>query len=155
MSYLIEYGYIFLKNCSDSVLFLRSVMTWTLLHFTVICWLGIASRTCWDALGYFLPIPRIQTLVLFLYGKEWFHGLLFFDWEIYDMLWCSHYCATIPIGVPPGGKLTWPSNISSLMKVWSERSIFNVGRMEVFVSSIISEPGDHPLLNLLLCSSKI
>ena len=32
------------------------------------------------------------------------------------MLGCSHYCATISIGVPLDGKLTWASNVSSLMK---------------------------------------
>ena len=50
------------------------------------------------------------------------------------------------------GKLTLTSNISSLVKGRSERSIFNVGRVEVFVPSISSEPGNHPLPNLLLCS---
>ena len=39
--------------------------------------------------------------------------------------------------------------------MWYERSIFNFGRVEVFVPIIISEPGDLPLPNLLLCSSKI
>ena len=31
---------------------------------------------------------------------------------------------------------------------------FNVGRVEIFVPSIDSEPGDQPLPNLLFCSSK-
>ena len=57
------------------------------------------------------------------------------------------------MGVPLGVKLTLPSNISSLIKVLSERSIFNVGRMEIFLPIISSEPGDQPLTNLLLCSS--
>ena len=34
-------------------------------------------------------------------------------------------------------------------------SIFIVGRMELFVTSISSEPGNHPLPNLLLCLSKL
>ena len=103
--------------------------------------------------GSFLTILRIQTLVLFLVGTVWLHGLLFYDWEMYDMLWCSQYCVTIPMGVHIGGKLTFPSNISSLIKGWSERSIFNVGRVKIFVQSIIPEPGDQTLTNSLLCSS--
>ena len=54
------------------------------------------------------------------------------------------------MGMPLGRKLTLTSNISYLMKELSKRSIFNVGGMEVFVPSISSEPGDHPLPNLLL-----
>ena len=46
-------------------------------------------------------------------------------------------------------------NISYLMRRLSERSILNVGRVRVFVTSMISEPGDHHLSNLLLCSSNI
>ena len=69
------------------------------------------------------------------------------------MLWCSQYCVTILMGVPLGGKLTLPSNISSLIKGLSEGSIFNAGRVDIFVPSIRSEPGDHPLQNLLLYSS--
>ena len=55
------------------------------------------------------------------------------------------------MGVPIGGKFASTSNILSLMKGWSERSIFNVGRVEVFVPIIIPEYIDHPLPNLLLC----
>ena len=40
-----------------------------------------------------------------------------------------------------------------LMKGQYERSIFNIVRVELFVPIIGSEPGDHPLLSLLLCSS--
>ena len=50
-----------------------------------------------------------------------------------------------------GGKLTLTSNKSYLMKGRYEMSIFNFLRVEVFVPSISSEPGDHPLTNLLLC----
>ena len=46
-----------------------------------------------------------------------------------------------------GEKLRLTSNISSLIKGWFERSIFNVGRVEIFVPSISSEPGDDPLPN--------
>ena len=56
------------------------------------------------------------------------------------------------MGVPIGGKLTLNSTISYLMKGLSKRSNFNVGRVEVFVPSISSEPGDHTFPNLLLCS---
>ena len=130
---------------------LQAVMTCTMLHFTVICWLGMSYKTCCTVVDYYLPMMRIQTLVLFLSWNALFKGMLFVDWEIYDMLWCSQYCVTIQMGVPLGGKLKFTSNISSLMKGWYERSYFNVGRVEVFVPIISSEPGDHPLPNLLLC----
>ena len=120
------------------ILSLRDVMTCTLLHFPVIFWLEMYYKTCWTVVGSFLTIMRIQTLILFLSGDRLFHGLLFVDWYIYYMLWCSHHCDTIPMGVPIGVKLTLTSNISYFMKVWYERSIFNVGRVEVFVSSISS-----------------
>ena len=51
-----------------------------------------------------------------------------------------------------GVKLTLASNIESLIKGLSERSNFNVGRVKIFVPSISSEPGDHSLPNLILCS---
>ena len=132
---------------------LQAFMTFTLLHLLVSCWLDMDSKNCWTVVGSFMPMLRIQKLVLFLAGNEWFHGLLYFDWEIYDRLWCSQYCATMPMGVTLGGKLTLNSNISYLMQGWSERSVFNVRRVEVFVPSISPEPGDHLLSNLLLCSS--
>ena len=59
------------------------------------------------------------------------------------------------MGLRIGGKFTLTSNISSMIKGWYERWTFNVGRVEVFVPSISSEPGEHPLPYLLLCSSKI
>ena len=61
----------------------------------------------------------------------------------------------MPIGIPLGGKLIWTSNISSLMKVRPETLFLNVGRVDVFGTSMSLEPGDHNLLNLLLCSSKV
>ena len=73
-------------------------------------------KTFWAVVGYFLPILRIQKIVLFLAGNSLFHGLLFFDWVVYDIFWCSKYCATMPMGMPLGGKLALTSNISSLMK---------------------------------------
>ena len=60
------------------------------------------------------------------------------------MLLCSQYWATMPIGVPLGRKFTVDLNISYFMKGLSERSIFNVVRLEIFVPVIILEPGDHP-----------
>ena len=132
---------------------LQDVMTWTLLHFLVSFWIDIDYTTCFTGVGCFMLIFRIQTFVRFISGTAWFHGLLFVYWEIYGVLWCSQYCDMIPIVVPLGEKLIWTSNISSLMKGWSERSIFNVGRVEVFVPSIIPEPGDHPLPIVFLWSS--
>ena len=102
---------------------LCAVMTWDLLNFPVSCWLDISSRTCWNVVGSFLPILSIQTLVLFCSVKLWFRGIFFVYWVIYDMLWCSHYCEKMPIWLPLGGKLTFTSDIPSLMKGWSERSI--------------------------------
>ena len=46
------------------------------------------------------------------------------------MLWCSQYWETMPIGVPLGAKVTLTSIVSYLIKGLSERSIFNVGRIE-------------------------
>ena len=134
---------------------LWAVMTCTLLNFPVSWLLEMASKTFWTVVGYFLPILRIQTLFLFLSEKELLHWLLFADLVIYDMLWCSQYCVTMIMGVPLGGKWTFTSDISSLMKGWSDRSIFNNERVELFVPSISSEPGDHSLPNLSLCSSNL
>ena len=72
--YIYFLEYLFLKM----FLSLRDVMTWTLFHFPVSCWLNIAFRICWTVVGYFIPIMRIQTLVLFLAGKELFHGIYIF-----------------------------------------------------------------------------
>ena len=67
---------------------LRDMMKCNLLYFTVSCWIEMAYKTCWNVVGSFLKMLRIQTLVLFLSVREWLHGMLFVDWEIYDMLWC-------------------------------------------------------------------
>ena len=131
---------------------LRDVMTCTLLYFYFNIWLEMASKTCWNVFGTFMLILSIQSLVLFLSGNTWSHGLLFSDWEIYDMLWCSQYCVLMPMEVHLSGNFTLTSDISYLIKGWSEMSIFNFGRVELFAPTIISEPGDHPLTNLLLCS---
>ena len=101
---------------------LRDLLKWTLLYFPVSCLLYIASRNIWAAVGSLFLILRIQPLVLFFAEKAGLHGLLFVDWEIYDMLWCSEYCAMIPTWVTPVSRLSLTSNISSLMKVWFERS---------------------------------
>ena len=100
---------------------LRSVMTCNLLYFTVSCLFELDSKVCCNGIGYFLKILRIQELVLFLSGNIWFHMILFVDWEIYDMLWCSQYFATMSTGVLIGGKLILTSNISSLMKGWYKK----------------------------------
>ena len=98
---------------------LRALMAWELLSFRFSCWPDISSRTCWTDIGSFLSILRVQTLVPFFPGKALFQGLFFVDWEIYDMLWCSHYCATIPIRITLGGKLKLTSNISFFVNGWS------------------------------------
>ena len=102
---------------------LQAVMTCTLLYFPVGCWLEMASKTCLTFVGSFLPMLRIQIFVLFLAINAWFHGLLFVDWKIYEMFWCSQYCATTTVGVPLCSKLILASNISSLMKWWYYGSI--------------------------------
>ena len=134
---------------------LKVVMTCTLLRFPVSFWIDIYSKNVCAVVGSFMPIIRIQTLVLFIAVNLWFRGMWFSDWEMYDMLWWSQYCVTITMVVHLGGKFTLASNISYLIKGWSERSIFNIGRVEIFFPSISPEPGDHPLPNLLLGSSKI
>ena len=95
---------------------LRAVMTRTLLHFPVSFLLEMDYKTCWTVVGYFLPMPRIQKMVLFLDGNKWLHGLLFAYWLIYDILWCSKYCVKMPMGILLGRKLILTSNISSLIK---------------------------------------
>ena len=132
---------------------IRSVIPCNLLHFPVICWLDMASKTCWTVVSHFLTMLRIQTLVLFLAGNAWLNGLLFSDLHIYGMLWCSKDCVTIPMGVLLGGKLTLTLNISSFIKGLSDSLIFNVVRVDIFFPIISSETGDHPFPNLLLCSS--
>ena len=102
---------------------LRAVVTCTLLYFPVSCWFDMAYKHFWTVVGYFLWIPRIQKLFLFIYGNAWFHGLLFVDWDIYKNLWFSQFFFTMPMVVPLGGKLKLTSNISYLMKGWSDRSI--------------------------------
>ena len=51
------------------------------------------------------------------------------------------------IGVPLGGKVTVTSNISYLMKGWSERSFVSVGMAEKFIPVINSEQGGHNFQN--------
>ena len=130
-----------------------TVIVCTLLYFSVSLWRYMYSKTCWTLVGSFLLMMRIHTWVLFIYGNSLFHGMLFYHWDMYDMLWCSKHCVTMPMGVPLSGKFTLTSNILSLIKGLYDRSFFNVGRVEIFVPSISSEPGDHPLPNLFLCSS--
>ena len=52
-------------------LYLRAVMTFNLLHFPVSFWPDMASKTFWTDVGSFLPMLRIQTVVLFLSGNAW------------------------------------------------------------------------------------
>ena len=130
---------------------LMVVMTCTLLRFPMSFLLEMDSKTCWTDFVSFLPMPRIQILVLFIDINVWFRGRLFYGWEMYDMLWCAQYCVIIPMGVPLGVKSTLPSKISSLINKLYERSFFNVVRVETFVPSIISEPCDKPFPKLLLC----
>ena len=127
-------------------------MTCTMMHFSVSCFLEMASKNYWTDVYSVLPMPKIQELVLFLAGNTWLHEMFFYLY-MYDVLWCSQYCVTIPMGLSLGGRLTLPSNISYFIKPCSEISIFNVVRVEIFVTSISSEPGDHTLQYLLLCSS--
>ena len=59
------------------------------------------------------------------------------------------------MGVTLGGKLTLTSNISYLMKGLYDKSFLNVERVELFVPSMSSKSGYHPLTNLLLYSSNV
>ena len=47
---------------------LQELMTCTLLHFTVICWIDMDYKTCWNDVDSFLTMLMIQKLVLFLAG---------------------------------------------------------------------------------------
>ena len=78
----------FIFGRSDVFLSLWYVMTLILLHLPLSCWPDTASMTCFTVIDYFLPMTRIQTLVLCIKGKAWFHGMLSFEWEIEVMLWC-------------------------------------------------------------------
>ena len=120
--HLFSWGLVLMMSLS-----LKVDITCTLLHFPLICLLDISSKTCCSDVGSFMQILRIQTFFLFLSRSTWFHGLLFSDWEIYDMLWCSHYYVVIQMVVPLGGKLTLTSNVLSLIKGLSGRSILMLG----------------------------
>ena len=85
---------------------MQAVFTRTLLYFPVDCCFDRYSITWWTVVGSFIPILIIHTLVLFIAIKSRFQGIFFADWEIYDMLWGSQYCTTIPKLVPLGVKLT-------------------------------------------------
>ena len=61
----------------------------------------------------------------------------------------------MPIVVHIGGEFSVTSNISYLMKGWYDRSILNIGRVEIFVPVISSELGDQNFPNLSLCSSNV
>ena len=39
-------------------------------------------QTCCSVVGYFIPIMRIQTLVVFIIYNDMFRGILLFDWEM-------------------------------------------------------------------------
>ena len=108
---------------------LWAVMACALLNFPVSFWLEMAFKNCSTDVASFLPMLRIQKPLLFLAGNAWFYGLLFSDWVMYDVLLCSQYCVIMAMGVHIGRNLTFPSNISYLIKGCSESSIFNVGRM--------------------------
>ena len=45
----------------------------------------MASKTCWDDVGSFPSMLSIKTLFLFLSGNVLFHGMLFYDLDMYDM----------------------------------------------------------------------
>ena len=131
---------------------LQVVMECNVFNIHMSFWIEMDSKTRWTDVGSFMQMLRIQKLVLFLAGNSWLHGILFYYWDIYDMLWCSQYCVIIPMGVP----CWWKMNISLKYIIFDKGMIwevnFNVERLEMFVPSIISEPGDQPLPNLLLCS---
>ena len=61
----------------------------------------------------------------------------------------------MPIGVPLGGNFTVASYMSSLMKGWSDGSIFIVGRDEFSLPFNRLESGQQYFSNLLLCPSNV
>ena len=61
----------------------------------------------------------------------------------------------IPMVVPLNGNVTVASNTSYLMKGWSKIYYLTIVRAEIVVTVVNSEPGDHHVLNLLLCSSNL
>ena len=132
---------------------LWDMMMWTFLHFIFSYWLEMAYKTCCTFVGYFLTMLRIQKLFLSLAGMVWFHGILIFDWEIYDMLWWTQYFSTIT----NRSTSWWEINIDFKYIIFDGGMIwyvnYNFLRVEVFVPIKSSEPGDHPLPNLLVSLS--
>ena len=102
-------------------LYIRVVITCTLFYFNVSFWPEMAFKFFLTDVGSFLPILKIHPLVLFLAINPLFHWLLFSDWEMYDMFWCSNYFVTMTKVVHIGVKLTLASNISYLIKGWFEK----------------------------------
>ena len=137
--YFIEY--LFLKY---SGLFVLQLCEY--LHMPVSCWLEMNYITCCNVVGSFLPILRINTLVIFLVVNVRFYGILIFECETYDMFWCTQYSPAIPIVATRCLKYI----IFYDGFVW--RINFSVGRAEIFVPFINIDPDDHCLPNLLLCS---
>ena len=81
VSYFTEDGSIFLDIFLKIFLSLCDVMTWTLLHMPVNCWLGLSSMTCCNAVGFFLTMLTIETLGIFPAVNSRSHGLVFVDWD--------------------------------------------------------------------------
>ena len=90
----------FLEDFLKIFFSIRYLMTRIMLHLPVICWFDMDSMTCCTVVVSFLIIIITHTLVLFIEGDVWFHGIFFIYWETYDMLWCSQYCSTIPTVLP-------------------------------------------------------
>ena len=133
---------------------LRVVITCTLFYFSVSCWLDIAYRTCWNDVGFFsdnYEDPDIIPVSIWKFSILW--AVIFWLKDVWHVVMLTVLCDNNN-GIYPCCKINIPFKyISFLIKRWSERSIFNGGRVEIFVPSIFSEPGDQPLPNLLLFSS--
>ena len=122
---LIEYASILFKINSDNVLISTGCDEIYTVEFPVILSLDMASKTCWTVVGYFLQMKRIQTWAIVCWLGDIWHVVMF----------------TVLCYNANGSAYWWEIDIdfkySFLMKGWYERSIFNVVRVEVFVTRII------------------
>ena len=134
---------------------MRAVMKWTLFHFLVSSWLHIDYKTRWTIVGSFLSMMRIQKLVIF-FAQE---GRI--SWAVIHLLGnISHVIMFIVLCYNTNRSTSWwEINMDFKHIIFYKGMIwevnFNVGKLEVFLPSMSSEPGEHLLTNILLCSSKI
>ena len=119
------------------------------------CLLLMDSINFFTAVGYFLPVNIIHTLVIFLAVTSCFRGIWFVGCNTEDMLLCSHYWSTIA-----NWSTSWWGDKCCLRYIIFDKGLvldiyFSVVRAEIFFPLINTDPGDHTFRNVLLCSSNL